>query len=380
LLLCKPSLHRRRLPSAAPPLALRHVRDALRYGMLAANRKVVFSGVRTIMPSDPIPSRADRLRLRHAVFPVAGFGADFLPATKACPKELLPIVDRPLIQYAVEEAAAAGFTHMILITGRHKRAIEDHFDQAYELERELGAQTNAEALRALHAAIPKGVTFTYVRQPQATGLLDALCKVRSLLANAPFALVLPDQLIDSPRPALAQLLDVFEAQQMSVVGAGCTPPTRADPLDTPRARLIAAALDASAISSERSLVKIPPIGAASLPIEPIGRFIFTPAVWPALERAAVDGAHDPRLVRTIRALMERERVFACLVDGRQFDCGSQLGFLEAQFAYAQKSADLWDGLCRSYPELRRRSARRRRMVAAPATDADRIGEGAAQEG
>src|SRR5690242_15255088 len=179
------------------------------------------SSERTLMTSaasQPPTLRASRLRVTQAVFPVAGFGASFLPATKACPKEMLPIVDRPLIQYAVEEAAAAGLTRFILVTGRHKRAIEDHFDRAYELEHELVAREREEALRELRSAIPKGVTFSYVRQRDASGLPDALRKARPLIGNEPFAVVLPDDLIDSKRPALEQLLDIFDEQQVSVVG------------------------------------------------------------------------------------------------------------------------------------------------------------------
>jgi len=157
--------------------------------------------------------------VRHAVFPVAGLGASFLPATKACPKEMLPIVDRPMIQYAVEEAAAAGLTRMIFVTSRGKRAIEDHFDQAYELEHELAARADDDALRELRSAIPAGVTFSYVRQREATGVLDALRRARPLLGREPFAVVLPDQLIDAGRPALVQLLDVYAEQRVSVVGA-----------------------------------------------------------------------------------------------------------------------------------------------------------------
>jgi UTP--glucose-1-phosphate uridylyltransferase len=281
--------------------------------------------------------------VRHAVFPVAGFGTSFLPATKACPKEMLPIVDRPLIQYAVEEAAAAGLTRMIFVTGRGKRAIEDHFDQAYELEHELAARANDDALRDLRSAIPAGVTFSYVRQREATGVLDALRKARPLLGQEPFAVILPDQLIDAERPALAQLLDVFAEQRVSVVGA-----QRATQPNDSAAQLIGADLRTSAIRNARSLVKVPPIGAACIPLATAGRFVFTPALWQVLDHAAFD---ETALPAAIRALMEHERVFACLVDGRRFDCGSKLGFLEAQFAFAQKRGELWSGLRQSLGHL-----------------------------
>ena len=290
--------------------------------------------------------RAQR-RVTHAVFPVAGLGASFLPATKACPKELLPIVDRPLIQYAVEEAAAAGLTHMIFVTGRNKRAIEDHFDHAYELERELAARENERALRALHSAVPSGLAFSYVRQRDASGLPDALRRARPLVGGLAFAVVLPDDLVDAERPALAQLLDVFNDQQVSVVGA--------ERAASGAARLIAADLDTSALRAARALVKVPPIGAASATVATCGRYVFTPAIWDALQ----DG-DDATLGRSIRALMERERVFACLLEGRRFDCGTKVGFLEAQFAFAQKRRELWPTLQRRLgPLLAQRPARER---------------------
>jgi UTP--glucose-1-phosphate uridylyltransferase len=279
-------------------------------------------------------SRAARSRVAHVVFPVAGLGTSFLPATKACPKEMLPIVDRPLIQYAVEEAAAAGLTRFILVTGRHKRAIEDHFDHAYELEHELVARESEEALRELRSAIPKGVTFTYVRQRDASGLPDALRKARPLIGDEPFAVVLPDDLIDAKRPALEQLLDVFDEQRVSVVGVQKTAREAGDD-----ERFIAADLATSAHRNARALVKVPPIGAACSPVAPCGRYVFTRAVWEALREAP-----DPMLAATTRALMERERVFACVIDGYRFDCGTKLGFLEAQVAFAQKRRELWPGL------------------------------------
>jgi UTP--glucose-1-phosphate uridylyltransferase len=310
---------------------------------MKAREEAMGSTIATAMPS----LRAQPRRVTHAVFPVAGFGASFLPATKACPKELLPIVDRPLIQYAVDEAAAAGLTHMIFVTGRNKRAIEDHFDHAYELERELAARDNERALRALRSAVPPGIAFSYVRQRDASGLPDALRCARPLVGGAAFAVVLPDDLFDAERPALAQLLDVFYDQRASVVGARRAPSDASD-----GARLIAADLAASGV---RPLVKVPPIGAASAAVATCGRYVFTPAIWDALR-----DRDDATLVRSIRALMERERVFACLLDGRHFDCGSKVGFLEAQFAFAQKQCELWPTLQRRLgPLLADRTTRER---------------------
>jgi UTP--glucose-1-phosphate uridylyltransferase len=236
---------------------------------------------------------------------------------------------------------------MIFVTGRNKRAIEDHFDHAYELERELAARDNERALRALHSAVPPGITFSYVRQRDASGLPDALRCARPLVGGAAFAVVLPDDLFDAERPALAQLLDVFYDQRASVVGARRAPSDASD-----GARLIAADLAASGV---RPLVKVPPIGAASAAVATCGRYVFTPAIWDALR-----DRDDATLVRSIRALMERERVFACLLNGRHFDCGSKVGFLEAQFAFAQKRLELWPTLQRRLgPLLADRTTRER---------------------
>jgi UTP--glucose-1-phosphate uridylyltransferase len=308
----------------------------------------------------PPPASGSHHRVTRAVFPVAGFGTTFLPATKACPKEMLPIIDRPLVQYAVEEAAAAGLTRIIFVTGRHKRAIEDHFDRAYELEHELAARESADALHDLRSAVPGGVTFSYVRQREASGLPDALRKARPFVGEEPFAVILPDDLIDADRPAIAQLLDVFAEQQVSVIGAQRNATDAGED-----ARFIAADLGTSALPSAHAFVKVPPIGAASRPVALCGRYIFTPAIWNALERG-----HDPMLARSVHALMEREHLFACLVDGRRFDCGSKLGYLEAQFAFAQKRHELWPGLRRSLAQLLEKTRPIERPAAMiPASDA-----------
>jgi UTP--glucose-1-phosphate uridylyltransferase len=293
---------------------------------------------------------APRAHVTHAVFPVAGLGASFLPATKACPLELLPIVDRPLIQYAVDEAAAAGITNLILVTARTKRAIEDHFDRAYELEHELVAHECHDALRALHATIPRGVSFTYVRQREATGVAGALARARPLLRESPFAVIVPDQLIDASRPAIAQVLDVFdEHRERAGLPQGRTGSEARSANGRPSSvvgvergtydanaerTMIAADLEASAIDAARTLVKVPPIGAASMAVSPCGRAVFTPAIFDALDARG-------SLAAAIRRLMDRERVLACVIDGERFDCATKLGFLEAQFAFAAKRQELW---------------------------------------
>jgi len=274
-------------------------------------------------------------RIRKAVFPVAGFGVRFLPATKACPKELLPVVDRPLIQYAVEEAAAAGIRDMIFVTGRNKRAIEDHFDKAYELEHELTASANADALNALRSVIPPGVTFSYVRQPVAGGVGDALLRARTLTGDEPFAVLLPDDLMDGERPAIADVIDVFEDECASVVAVEA---------GDGRTRRQGSVVVDETDSSIRRIDEAGACGAARVGLELVGRCVFTPGIWTALTSARAPG-RPITLGRVIGALLESERVYTCEPAGHRYDCGTQLGYLEAQLAYARKRPELW-------PELR----------------------------
>jgi UTP--glucose-1-phosphate uridylyltransferase len=289
-------------------------------------------------------------RPRKAIFPVAGFGARFLPATKACPKELLPVVDRPLIQYAVEEAAAAGIREMIFVTGRNKRAIEDHFDKAYELERELAARDNEEALRELHSAVPAGVTFTYVRQPTVRGVGDALLRARTLAADEPFAMLLADDLIDSERPALAELIDAFEEEQASVVAIA--------PGDTAHG-------DARSVivgESDGGLRRIVPAPGGNGALALVGRAVFTPAAWTAL-RSVQAKVGEATYAAAIAELARHEPVFACEVSGRRYDCATKLGYLEAQVAYARKRPELWHELRGSLESLLEPPASRRQAPA-----------------
>jgi UTP--glucose-1-phosphate uridylyltransferase len=287
-------------------------------------------------------SRRAFMQPRKAIFPVAGFGSRFLPATKACPKELLPVVDRPLIQYAVEEAAAAGMRDMIFVTGRNKRAIEDHFDKAYELERELTARDDEEALRALRASVPGGVTFSYVRQPEVAGVGDALLRARALAGDEPFAMLLADDLIDAERPALAQLLDVFADERASVVAVAA-----AGDADTAYGRVM---LDGG--EDEEGARRIASTGSAAgaAPLALLGRAVLTPAIWPALVSAR-EAEGEASYAAGIAALLAREPVYACEVSGRRYDCGSKLGYLEAQLAYARKRPELWRDLRHSLESL-----------------------------
>jgi UTP--glucose-1-phosphate uridylyltransferase len=280
------------------------------------------------------------MRPRKAVFPVAGLGAAFLPATKACPKEMLPVVDRPLIQYAVEEAAAAGIRDMIFITGRNKRAIEDHFDKAYELEHELAARDNVEALHALQSVVPAGVTFSYVRQPNVAGLGDALLRARPLTGDEPFAVLFPDDLIDGERPALCELVDVFDETGASVVAV--------ESIAADNARHDGSVVVDEIDGSIRRVTTGASLAASNL--APVGRGIFTPRVWDAVAALRGDGA-PASLAALLAALILREPAYACALSGRRFDCGTKLGYLEAQLAYARKRPELWPHLRESLESM-----------------------------
>jgi len=297
--------------------------------------------------------------VRKAVFPVAGFGTRFLPATKACPKELLPVVDRPLVQYAVDEAARAGITDIVFVTGRNKRAIEDHFDRAYELEAELNAKRNVAALEALASVLPRGVSFSYVRQPAMLGLGDAVLRARPLIGDAPFAVVLPDDLIDGTRPALGELLDLHYAHRASVVAV-----MPVAPADVDRYGIVA--------TDHRDrilrIVEKPAPGMAPSNLGVVGRYVLTPGIWRALEALPPGAGGEIQLTDAIAALLATETVVAGRFNGRRYDCGSTLGFLEAQMAYARKNPVLWRDLRQAVAPMFRSGARN--ATAAMSTDAD----------
>jgi len=281
-----------------------------------------------------------RHRVRKCVFPVAGFGTRFLPATKACPKEMLPIVDRPLIQYAVDEAAASGVTEMIFVTGRNKRAIEDHFDRAYELEHELVAKHDDAALAEIRGVVPAGVRFSYIRQRRMRGLGDAVLCARPAVGDEPFAVILPDDLIDADPPVLAQLLEVHARERASVVAVEDVPAR-----DTHRYGVVA--LDPAfkgCAARMRAIVEKPRAGTAPSTLAVVGRYVLTPAIWRLLDNAAPSAGGEVQLTGAIGKLIQHESVFANSFKGRRYDCGSKLGYLEAQLGYARKRPDLWRAL------------------------------------
>jgi UTP--glucose-1-phosphate uridylyltransferase len=276
--------------------------------------------------------------LRKAVFPVAGFGSRFLPATKASPKEMLPIVDKPLIQYAVEEAAAAGITDMIFITGRHKRAIEDHFDKAYEIESDLEAKGKRALLEVVQSVLPPGCRCIYTRQPEPLGLGHAVLCAQPVVGNEPFAVLLADDLIDAQPPVTAQMAARFAAEGCSILGV----------MDVPRAQTASygiVSVDAAS-GAVRAIVEKPAPEQAPSTLAVVGRYVLTPRIFDRLAAVQPGSGGEIQLTDAISALLPEERVLAYRFAGRRYDCGSKLGYLQATVELGLKHAEVGAGFAR----------------------------------
>jgi UTP--glucose-1-phosphate uridylyltransferase len=262
--------------------------------------------------------------LNKAVFPVAGLGTRFLPATKAQPKEMLPVVDKPLIQYAVEEAYAAGIRHMIFVTGRNKRAIEDHFDTAYELETELEAAKKFDLLDLVRSMNPGDMDFSYVRQPRSLGLGHAVLCAEHLVGNEPFAVLLADDLMVGTPPVLAQMAARFEELQQSLLAVQEVPLEQ-----TRRYGIVAGDVVSAGLMKVRQMVEKPAPDVAPSRMGVAGRYILTPAVFRHIRRQSSGVGGEIQLTDGIAGLMTEESVYAFEYSGKRYDCGSKEGFLEA---------------------------------------------------
>jgi UTP--glucose-1-phosphate uridylyltransferase len=274
-------------------------------------------------------------RIKIAVFPVAGLGTRFLPATKASPKEMLPIVDKPLIQYAVEEAMAAGMTHMVFITGRNKRAIEDHFDKAFELETELSGRGRQNLLERVRDIVPRDVTCSYVRQSEALGLGHAVLCARAVLGRQPFAVILADDLIDAEVPVLKQMADVFSREQRSVIAVQPIPIQ-----DSRSYGIIQGEPAEGRLYRMTAIVEKPDPRVAPSNLAVVGRYILTPKVLDLLERVVPGAGGEIQLTDAIAALLKLEGVFGYEFLGTRYDCGSKIGYLQANVMYALKHAEV----------------------------------------
>ena len=265
--------------------------------------------------------------LNKAVFPVAGLGTRFLPATKAQPKEMLPVVDKPLIQYAVEEAYAAGIRHMIFVTGRNKRAIEDHFDTAYELENELEVAGKQELLTLVRSIQATDMDFSYVRQPRSLGLGHAVLCAEHLVGNEPFAVLLADDLMTGPpggKSVLAQMAEQFKTLQQSILAV------QEVPLDqTRRYGIVAGQKSGKHLMKVSAMVEKPAPEAAPSRMAVAGRYILTPAVFKHIRGQKPGVGGELQLTDGIASLLGEETVYAFEYSGKRYDCGSKEGFLEA---------------------------------------------------
>jgi UTP--glucose-1-phosphate uridylyltransferase len=273
--------------------------------------------------------------MTKAVFPVAGFGSRFLPATKASPKEMMPIVDKPLIQYAVEEAVAAGLTEMIFITGRHKRAIEDHFDKAYEIESELASRGKKDLLELVQGILPPHVSCIYIRQSEQLGLGHAVLCARPVINDEPFAVILADDLIDGDPPVVRQMVDVFAREGRSVLGVQEVPRSQTASYGIVRATRIDERLE-----SVEGIVEKPLPEAAPSTLAVIGRYVLTPRIFHHLERARPGTGGEIQLTDGIASLLGEERILAYRFQGTRYDCGSKLGYLQATVALGRKHPEV----------------------------------------
>ncbi|MES2013452.1 MAG: UTP--glucose-1-phosphate uridylyltransferase GalU [Pseudomonadota bacterium] len=274
-------------------------------------------------------------KITKAVFPVAGLGTRFLPATKASPKEMLPIVDKPLIQYAVEEAIAAGATELIFITGKNKRSIEDHFDKAYELEAELASKQKTEILDALQEILPKGVSCIYIRQPESLGLGHAVLCAKPVIGNEAFAVILADDLIDAEVPAMRQMMDIYHQYGHSILGV-----EDVSPEDTASYGIVdAEELTPSLLKINHIVEKPQPLDAPST-LAVVGRYILTPKIFACLENLQPGKGGEIQLTDGIAQLLKQEKVLSYRFSGKRFDCGSKLGFMQANVAYALKHPEI----------------------------------------
>ena len=276
-------------------------------------------------------------RVRKAVFPVAGMGTRFLPATKASPKEMLPIVDKPLIQYAVEEAVAAGITDLIFIIGRSKRAIADHFDKAYELETELEQRGKKEMLESLRNMLPANVNCIYIRQAEALGLGHAVQCAYPAVGNEPFAVILADDLIDAEPSVMKQMVDLYDYYHSSIIGVQNVPAE-----ETASYGIVSAKPLADSLSIVETIVEKPQPENAPSTLGVVGRYILTPSIFNHLATLQRGSGGELQLTDAIADLLKEQQVLAYEFSGVRYDCGSKIGYLAATVEFALKHPEVKD--------------------------------------
>ncbi len=284
-------------------------------------------------------------RIRKAVFPVGGLGTRFLPMTKAMPKEMLPVVDKPLIQYAVEEAQAAGIEHFIFVTGRGKNIIEDHFDFAPELERALEEKGKTMEIRALNSFMPRSGQISFTRQREALGLGHAVWCARDLVGDDPFAVLLPDDIIKAETPCLKQMVAAYEKTGGNIVAA----------MDVPREKtgsygILDVESDDGHLVSCRGLVEKPAPESAPSTLSIIGRYILTPGIFSLLENGERGAGGEIQLTDAMARMMKDKPLHGMRFEGKRYDCGNKAGFIQANIAYALSDPDMADSVCAAFDE------------------------------
>jgi len=287
------------------------------------------------------------MKVTKAVFPVAGLGTRFLPATKANPKEMMPIVDKPLIQYAVEEAVAAGITELIFVTNSSKRAIEDHFDSNYELESSLLERGKYELLEIVRDILPEGVSCAYIRQKSPQGLGHAVLCARKLVGNEPFAVLLADDLIDGGQTScLNQMVQAYQKTQSSIIAV-----QKIAHLETKKYGVVDVPETGETLMAIHGIVEKPDPDEAPSQLGVVGRYILSPMIFSYLEHVSHGSGGEIQLTDAIAGLLKNERVYAFQFSGKRYDCGSKLGYLEATIAYALKHPEVSEDFKRSLREL-----------------------------
>lgn len=276
-------------------------------------------------------------KISKAIFPVAGLGTRFLPATKASPKEMLPVVDKPLIQYAVEEAIEAGITEMIFITGRNKRAIEDHFDKAYELEAELQARHKEELLQTIRRIKPDNVQCVYVRQAEALGLGHAVLCAERLVQDEPFAIILADDLLDAEVPVMKQMVDLHAHYGSSIIGVEAIPMEQSSSYGIVEGRPVA-----DRLLKLDGIVEKPEPEYAPSNMGVVGRYILTPSIFRHLRELKPGAGGELQLTDGIAQLMKSEAVLSYQFIGKRYDCGTKQGYLQATVEFALKHPEVAD--------------------------------------
>ena len=286
--------------------------------------------------------------IRKAVFPVAGMGTRFLPATKANPKEMLPIVDKPLIQYAAEEAVAAGIDTLIFIIGRNKRSIADHFDKAYELETELEAKHKDKLLKITRDILPPHVSCIYIRQAEALGLGHAVLCAEPAVGDEPFAVILADDLVKNEGPnCMEQMVSIYHEYHGSVIGTQTIPREESD-----KYGMVAGPSLSARVSQVENIIEKPAPADAPSDQAVVGRYILTPRIFDKLRTTGRGAGGEIQLTDAIAALLREEKVYAYSFEGRRYDCGSKLGYLEATVEYALCHDELKADFCKYLKSLK----------------------------